>query len=183
MTIHSSVLVPVFCNLRGVAESDTTERLARKLVKDKRDHLMALARIRLLGGAYTIQVGLPCRLADCSPPGSSVRGIFQARILEWVAVSSSRGSSPPRNRTPISCIFWIGRQVLYRWVTWETLKNLPAMQILFTSLWQVTRDGKSLPAGTLPRTEVWAATKKRKRARGLDGERGVLQGGSGDLGF
>ena len=32
---------------------------------------------------------------DCSPPGSSVRGILQARILEWVAMSSSRGSSRP----------------------------------------------------------------------------------------
>ena len=39
-----------------------------------------------------------------SPPGSSVRGISQARILEWVAISSSRGSSPPRDRTRISCV-------------------------------------------------------------------------------
>ena len=41
---------------------------------------------------------------DCSPPGSSVPGILQARILEWVAISFSRGSSQPRNRTPVSCI-------------------------------------------------------------------------------
>ena len=38
-----------------------------------------------------------CDPMDCSPPGSSVRGILQARILEWVAVSSSRGSSRPRD--------------------------------------------------------------------------------------
>ena len=38
-----------------------------------------------------------CNPVDCSPPGSSVRGIFQARLLEWVAMSSSRGSSQPRN--------------------------------------------------------------------------------------
>ena len=37
------------------------------------------------------------------PPGSSVHGIFQARILEWVAISSSRGSSPPRDGMCISC--------------------------------------------------------------------------------
>ena len=37
-------------------------------------------------------------------PGSSVRGILQARILEWVAISFSRGSSQPRNRTWVSCI-------------------------------------------------------------------------------
>ena len=41
---------------------------------------------------------------DCSPPGSSILGIFQARILEWVAILFSRGSSWPRNRTQISCI-------------------------------------------------------------------------------
>ena len=36
---------------------------------------------------------------DCSPPGSSVHGIFQARILEWVAISFSRGSFQPRDQT------------------------------------------------------------------------------------
>ena len=41
---------------------------------------------------------------DCSPPGSTVHGIFQARILEWVAISFSRGSSWPRDRTQVSCI-------------------------------------------------------------------------------
>ena len=39
----------------------------------------------------------PCNPMDCSPPGSSVHGIFQARILEWVATSFSRGSSQPRD--------------------------------------------------------------------------------------
>ena len=41
---------------------------------------------------------------DCSPPGSSVHGILQARILEWVAISFSRGSSQPRDRSRVSCI-------------------------------------------------------------------------------
>ena len=41
---------------------------------------------------------------DCSLPGSSVHGILQARILEWVVVSSSRGSSWPKDRTCVSCI-------------------------------------------------------------------------------
>ena len=44
---------------------------------------------------------------NCSPPGSSVHGIPQARILVWIAASFSRGSFPPRDRTCISCI---GRQ-------------------------------------------------------------------------
>ena len=47
---------------------------------------------------------------DCSLPGSSVHGIFQARILEWVAISFSRGPSWPRDRTRVSCISCIGRR-------------------------------------------------------------------------
>ena len=39
---------------------------------------------------------------DCNPPGSSVHGILQARVLEWVAMPSSRGSSQPRDRAHIS---------------------------------------------------------------------------------
>ena len=41
---------------------------------------------------------------DCSPPGSSVHRLLQARILEWVAIPFRRGSSPPRERTWVSCI-------------------------------------------------------------------------------
>ena len=56
-----------------------------------------------------------CNTMDCSPPGSSVHGIFQARIVKWVAMPSSRGSSQPRDRTHVSCISCIGRQVLCYW--------------------------------------------------------------------
>ena len=49
------------------------------------------------------------------PPGFSVHGILQVRILEWVAMPSSRGSSQPRDRTHISCVSCIGRQVLYHY--------------------------------------------------------------------
>ena len=52
-----------------------------------------------------------CNTMDCSMTGSSVQGISQARILEWVAISSSRGYSQPRNRTHVSCISYIGRWV------------------------------------------------------------------------
>ena len=44
----------------------------------------------------------PCDPTDCSLPGSSIHGIFQARILERVAISFSRGSSRPRDRTQVS---------------------------------------------------------------------------------
>ena len=45
-----------------------------------------------------------CDPMDCNPLGSSVYGILQARILEWVSISFSRGSSQPRNWTQVSCI-------------------------------------------------------------------------------
>ena len=54
-----------------------------------------------------------CDPMDCSPPGSSVPGVLQARILEWVAMPSSRGSSRPHDQTSTSYISCIGRQVLY----------------------------------------------------------------------
>ena len=57
-----------------------------------------------------------CNPTNCSPPGSSVHGILQARIPEWIAISSSRGSSQPRDWTRISCI---SRQILYCWAIRE----------------------------------------------------------------
>ena len=67
---------------------------------------------------------------DCSPPGSSVHGIFQARILEGVAISSSRGSSRPRDWTCVSCI---GRRVLYHWTYWALFDPVPYL------IWGMTR--------------------------------------------
>ena len=55
----------------------------------------------------------PCRL---QPSSSLVHRTFQARILEWVAISFSRASSWPRDQTQIS---FIGRWILYYWFTWE----------------------------------------------------------------
>ena len=61
---------------------------------------------------------------DCSLPGSSVHGILQARILEWVAIPFSRGSSWPRNRTHVSYVSCISRWVLHHWATWEALMKV-----------------------------------------------------------
>ena len=54
-------------------------------------------------------VGFFCDPMDCSLSGSSVHGIFQARMLEWVAIAFSRGSSRPRDRTQVSGISCNGR--------------------------------------------------------------------------
>ena len=59
-----------------------------------------------------------CDPIDCSLPGSSIHGIFQARVLEWAAISFSRGSSWPRDWTWVSRI--AGRHFTI-WATWEAL--------------------------------------------------------------
>ena len=58
---------------------------------------------------------------DCSPPDFSVHGISQARILEGVVISSSTGSSRPKDQTVIS---YIGREILYLWATREAQADL-----------------------------------------------------------
>ena len=90
----------VGCRLWGRTESDTTEAAA------------AAATIC----AYMLNcfrcVWL-CNPVDYSPQGSSIRGILQARILEWVAMPSSRRSFQPRDQRHVSYVSWIGRWVLY----------------------------------------------------------------------
>ena len=78
-----------------------------------------------------------CDPVDWSLPGSCVHGILQARILEWVAISFSRGSSRPRNWTQVSCTagrfftFWTTREApcwarSHMQITWEVVQNDPA---------------------------------------------------------
>ena len=59
-----------------------------------------------------------CDPVDCSLPDSSVQGIFQARIMEWVAISYSRGSSQPKYWIHVFCVSCTGRQILYQHTTW-----------------------------------------------------------------
>ena len=61
-----------------------------------------------------------CDPMDCSPPGSSVHGILQTRVLEWSTISYWRRSSLPRDRIHrVSCISCLGRWVLYHCAPWE----------------------------------------------------------------
>ena len=82
-----------------------------------------------------------CDPMDCSPPGSSVHGILEARILEWVAISFSRGSSWPRDWTLVSCIaggfftVWITRDTLTEW-----LKSPEKAKVKLPSHWKPWSD-------------------------------------------
>ena len=70
-----------------------------------------------------------CNPMVCSPPGSSVHGIFQARILEWVAMPSARGSSPPRDWTWVSCI---AGKFFTNWATYPTLFFLLFLRVILS---------------------------------------------------
>ena len=85
-----------------------------------------------------------CDSIDCS---SSAHGISQARILEWVSISSSRGSSRPREQTCISCVSCISKQTLYHCTTWEA-------QDYFIALLLLTLGGRSSIGNTHITLEV-----------------------------
>ena len=71
-----------------------------------------------------------CDPMFCNPPGSSVDGTSQRRILEWVSISFSGGSSRPRDWTSISSVSCIGRWFPHYWATWEARCWLVGMNIL-----------------------------------------------------
>ena len=70
---------------------------------------------------------------DCNLPGSSVRGIFQVRILKWVAMPSSRESSQPKGQTHVSCYSCLGRWILYHCSTWEA-RSLELIYFVYMTL-------------------------------------------------
>ena len=67
---------------------------------------------------------------DCSPPGSSVHGISQARILEWITISFSRGSSQPKDRTCVSCVSCFADRFFIRYFYFIFLAHHEACGIL-----------------------------------------------------
>ena len=82
-----------------------------------------------------------CNPMNCNLPGSSVHGIFQARILEWVAISYSRGSSWPRDGTHVPCVSWLASGIFTTSATWEApslflLPSLLLRALLRSEEWQ-----------------------------------------------
>ena len=71
-------------------------------------------------------------LVDCSPPGSSVHGILQARIPEWIAMPSFRGSPQLRDQTSIFCVSCTGRRILSRPESTMNQFNIIKIYTIFT---------------------------------------------------
>ena len=79
-------------------------------------HTVTHASVHSTHGVHACLLSQLCptlQPVDHSPPGSSVYGILKARILEWVAISYSKGSSPPSNQTCVSYVSCTGKLVLY----------------------------------------------------------------------
>ena len=95
---------------------------------------------------------------DCSSPDSSVHGIFQARLLEWVAISSSRVSFWPRDRTYISCISFIDRRILHHCATWEVAVAAAAKsrQSCLTLCYPIDKQPTRLLSLGFSRQEYWS---------------------------
>ena len=86
-------------------------------------HIVYLTSVlgKIIPAPKDIQVRL-CDPMDCSSSGSSVHGILQARVLEWVAISFFRASSQPCDRTQVSCL-------LHWWVDSSALGHLGSPQV------------------------------------------------------
>ena len=88
---------------------------------------------------------MTCDPMNCSPPSSSVHGVFHAKILESVAIFYSRRSSRPRDLTHVSCTSCIDRQILCHYTIWEIIYyaklyyiSEKAMAPLFSTLaWKI----------------------------------------------
>ena len=96
---------------------------------------------------------------NCSPPGSSVHGIFQARILEWVAVPFCRGSSWPRDRpgSPVAPALQADSLMLSHWRSPQEseskVKSFSCVQ-LFATPWTVAHQAP--PSVGFSRQEYWS---------------------------
>ena len=73
-----------------------------------------------------------CNLIDYILPGSSVHGILQARILEWVAIALSRESSQPRDQTQVSCIAGTKRE---KWKQWQIFSSWALKSLQWLKTW------------------------------------------------
>ena len=99
-----------------------------------------------------------CHLMDCSLPGSSVHGILQARILEWIVMPFSRGSSQPRDRTQVSHItggfftVWATREEQEYWSGFSSVQSLSCVWFFVTPWTAAHQASLSITnSGSLPK--------------------------------
>ena len=104
-------------------------RLKCELLTANQKHLISACSVCV----YTQSCPTLCDPMDCSPPGSPVYGIFQARIQEHMVISYSTEFSQPRDWTHISCDSCIGKWIHYHCATWKPGPNMYFMDRILTS--------------------------------------------------
>ena len=117
-----------------------------------------------------------CDPMDCSLSSFSVHGISQARILLWVAISSSRESSPPpRDRTHVSCVSCIGSWILYHCVTWEAPTE-KLTDVISSPPIRLNTPSLCYPIGRLPGDCSWSPERQKRRGEEEDSLSSFLKG-------
>ena len=108
----------------------TTNAFCSNLFKPigNQDHVFSCSRVPCVCVLSCFSRVWLCNPIGCSPPGSSAHGILQARILEWVAMPSSRGSSRPRDRTWVSCISCVASRFFTAEPPGKHVVNLKSLQ-------------------------------------------------------
>ena len=118
-----------------------------KKQKQNKLHIRIHTHTHMLLQSY-LTLGNP---VDCSLPGSTVHGLLQTRILKWVAMPSSGGSSPPRDWICVSCVFYTGKWVLCHYIhrgapqRHDTQRNDQRRQLLYLldketiNLWRINK--------------------------------------------
>ena len=136
----SALLFGPFQRLKKMhsSEIEVTENLTMEQILCFKTYIMEILYINMCVCVCVCVCAQSCltlhHSMDCSPPGSSVCGILQARILEWVGISFSRGSSLPRGQTHVSCVSFIGRQILYHCTTWKSYVDILSLKAWIFSL-------------------------------------------------
>jgi len=117
----------IFLGSKIIADSDCNHKIKRHLLFGRKAMTNLSEWSEVAQSCPTL-----CDPIDCSLPGSSIHGIFQARILEWVAISFSRRSSQPRDWT------WVSHTVGRCFTIWANLKSrditLPTKVCLLKSM-------------------------------------------------
>ena len=139
----------IFLGSKITADGDCSHEIKRHLLLGRK----AINNLRKWESEVAQSCPTLCDPMDCSLPGSSVHGIFQARVLEWIVISFSRISSRPRDWTWVSCT--AGRHFII-WTTREALLLLSSFSRVQLCATPETAAHQAPPSLGFSRQEQWS---------------------------
>ena len=117
--LHFGILSKKIQGYKGTMEDCFSQTLLHLYMGRLHVNKLACMCAKLVQSCPTL-----CDPMECNPPGSSVHGILQARIMDWIAMPSFRGSSPPRDQTQVSMSPALAGRFFTISMTWETPQKL-----------------------------------------------------------